>query len=74
LNYRQTVIIYGPFGRSVYYYDEINTVHKTYNIDAIMRGCDSCMDGNAEDSVSTFFEIKKNDQFKRESERIFVIL
>jgi len=46
-----TVIIYGPFGRSVYYYDEINTVHKTYNIDAIMRGCDSCMDGNAEDSV-----------------------
>lgn len=38
------VIIYGSFGRFVYY-DEINTVHEIYNIDAIMRRYDNCMNG-----------------------------
>lgn len=54
----------GNYTRAVWkvclYYDGINTVHETYNIDAIMRGCDSWTETHGGQYVSNVFERQKN--------------
>lgn len=54
-----TLIIYGSFGRSVYY-GEINTVRERYDIDVIMREFDDYINGDVENHrVSNIFKTKE---------------
>lgn len=71
LELQMTVIIHGLFGRSVYITMELIQFHEAYNIDATMRGCDSCVNGDAWNTMpmSVMFSRNKKKMIGLEKDR-----